>query len=235
VSDAVLDSVMDSVQDAVPVENIRGFIFDLDGTLYDSKNIALRLIAAQPVDMLLLGAERRTRKTFAGRDYGSAEAYYREYFEALSRITHRSAVFLRPWYFEKYMPRMIGVLKKHYPCRPGAAELFRSLTSGANFRREKIPFAVYSDYPQTLERLRAIGLDAAPGRQYSPEDFGAQKPAPRPFLSIAEALGCAPAQVLVIGDQDDTDGAGARAAGMPFTKLASAAEWDALLAGLTGH
>ncbi|MDR3247874.1 MAG: HAD family hydrolase [Treponema sp.] len=213
------------MNDAVSIENIRGIIFDFDGTLYDSKNIALRLIAARPFDILLIRAERQARKNFEGRDYGSPEAYYREYFAEMSRITRCSAAFLRSWYFEKYMPLMIRVLKRFYPCRPGAAELFRSLAKGKNFLGKKIPFALYSDYPKTPERLRAVGLDLEGGLCYGPEEFGAQKPAPRPFLAIAAALGCAPADVLVIGDRDATDGAGAAAAGMRYINISGDAAW----------
>jgi FMN phosphatase YigB (HAD superfamily) len=86
---------------------------------------------------------------------------------------------------------------------------------------------VYSDYPQTGDRLRAIGLDP-PSRVYGPEDFGAQKPAPRPFLSIAADLGAAPAAVLVAGDRDDTDGAGAAAAGMQYARISGDAGWKDL-------
>jgi HAD superfamily hydrolase (TIGR01549 family) len=206
-------------------------IFDFDGTLYDPKKFALRLIAAGPWDLFRIGAERRVRKNFAGRDYGSAEAYYGEYFTALSRTARRSPDFMRRWYFEKYLPRMIRVLNAHYRPRRGTAELFASLR-GNNPAGKKIPFAVYSDYPQTLQRLKALGLEAAPGEYYGPEDFGAQKPAARPFLSIAAALGCEKSRVLVAGDRDETDGAGAADAGMGFVKISGDDDWEQFCSGL---
>jgi HAD superfamily hydrolase (TIGR01549 family) len=205
------------------------FIFDFDGTLYAPEKFALRLIAAQPLELFLIGAERRVRKEFAGRDCLSAEAYYSEYFTALSRAARRSPAFMRRWYFESYMPRMIRVLNAHYRPRHGAAELFASL------RERHIPFAVYSDYPRTLERLKAIGLDAAPGEYYGPEDFGAQKPAARPFLSIAAALGCESGRVLVAGDRDKTDGAGAAAAGMGFIKISGDDDWEQFRTALMSY
>jgi beta-phosphoglucomutase-like phosphatase (HAD superfamily) len=207
-------------------------IFDLDGTLYDSKNIASRLILARPCDALLMGTERRIRRVFAGRVYDSAESYYQAFFLEFSKLARCSASFARQWYFETYMPLMIRVLNKHYQPRPGAAELFAALDSGENLRDKIIPFAVYSDYPMTGERLKALGLEAGRrGKMYGPEDLGAQKPAAIPFLRIARELGCAPAEILVAGDQDNTDGAGARAAGMMYFKV-NAVSWGQLLSML---
>jgi FMN phosphatase YigB (HAD superfamily) len=132
---------------------------------------------------------------------------------------------------------MCGILAGHYRPRRGTAELFASLT------RRSFPFAVYSDYPRATERLSALGLDPAYGKRYGPEHFGAQKPAARPFLAIAADLGIPPDRTLVLGDRDDTDGAGAAAAGMAYIGIVNREKpgkasglslcWDDLLA-LTG-
>jgi FMN phosphatase YigB (HAD superfamily) len=203
-----------------------GIIFDFDGTLYDTRHFPVRLIAAKPVDLFLVRAERRVRAGFTGRDYGSEEAYYREFFAELARLTRRSPASVQFWYREEYMPRMIRLLKAFYRCRPGTTELFEALRTGGNVTGKPVPFAVYSDYPRTAERLAAIGIDGSlPFAVYGPEDFGAQKPAPRPFRTIAAALGCDPAGVLVVGDRDDTDGAGAAAAGMRYANIAGDDDW----------
>jgi FMN phosphatase YigB (HAD superfamily) len=156
-------------------------------------------------------AERKTRQALSGRDCGSPEVYYGEFFARMSQIAKRPPETLSAWYFDRYMPRMCGVLKKHYRLRPGAADLFEALS------RRPFPFAVYSDYPLVAERLSALGQDKPSGAKlYGPEHFGAQKPAARPFAAIARALGAPPDCCLVIGDRDDTDGAGAAAAGMGY-------------------
>jgi FMN phosphatase YigB (HAD superfamily) len=190
---------------------IHALIFDLDGTLYDTRGFARRLVLARPQEGFLMLAERRIRKGLAGADYDSAGAYYGEFFSRMSRAAGRSAEGLRNWYFDRYIPLMCGILKNYYRPRPGTAELFEWLAVGG------FPFAVYSDYPRTAERLSALGLDPVLGAKlYGPEDFGAQKPAARPFLSIARDLGVPPDCTLVVGDRDDTDGAGAAAAGMAY-------------------
>jgi HAD superfamily hydrolase (TIGR01549 family) len=206
-----------SLPDApAPVNSLTGvgFIFDIDGTLYDSGRIHRRLFFAGPWDVRLLLADRRTRKALIGVDYGDADAYYREFFARLSRAAHKSESFIREWYFNAFLPRMCRVLKKHYRPRPGCIELLEALTHNG------IKFAVYSDYPLVAERLRALSLNVeSSDLLYGPEHFGAQKPAPRPFLAIAEAMGVTPRETLVIGDRDDTDGAGALNAGMCFFRL----------------
>lgn len=192
------------------IQGAGGFIFDLDGTLYDTGGFARHLVLARPGDALIMLAERKTRKTLRGCDYETPEAFYREFFSRMSRIVKKPAEKLRVWYFDRYMPLMIKILQRQYRPRPGTAELFRVL-AGTSF-----PFAVYSDYPLAAERLSALGLGTAGYKSYGPDHFGAQKPAVRPFLAIAKDLGIPPARILVIGDRDDADGAGARAAGMGY-------------------
>jgi FMN phosphatase YigB (HAD superfamily) len=198
---------------AARIREAGAFIFDLDGTLYDIGGLARHLVLARPADAFLVLAERKTRKALAGCDYGNAEAWEGEFFSRMSRIAKRPAAMLRAWYFDRYMPRFCDILKRRFRPRPGAAELLRALADAA------FPFAVYSDYPLVAERLAALGLDAA--RVYGPGYFGAQKPAARPFLTIAGELGVPPERVLVIGDRAGTDGAGAAAAGMAYVQTGS--------------
>jgi HAD superfamily hydrolase (TIGR01549 family) len=166
-------------------------------------------------DSFLDLAERRTRKSLAGCDYGSAGIYYMEFFSRMAEMTGRPAEWLWAWYFDHYLPRMARILKKYYQPRPGMSALFSRLA------KSSVPFAVYSDYPETAERLSFLGLSPTHGRLYGPEHFGAQKPAARPFITIAGELGVAPGHTLVVGDREDTDGAGAAAAGMGYIRVDS--------------
>ena len=215
------------------LHNIKGLIFDFDGTLFDNALIALNLILACPTDALRTWKERLVRKRFAGCDYASPEEYHQAFFTALGKLSFRSPQKVRDWYFNRYMPRMVRVLRRHYQPRPGVQKLFlrfggkaRGLSAdgGAEAGRAEagragnLPrIAVYSDYPFLKERLEALGVIAVPGVfLYGPESFGAQKPAAGPFLRIAADLGVRPEEVLVIGDRHDTDGLGAFNAGMRF-------------------
>jgi len=194
------------------LRNIKALIFDFDGTLFDNTKIAFNLISLFPPDILRIWKERKTRKHFAGCHFSSSEEYYRMFFAVLAKSCYRSPAKIEKWYFNRYMPRMIRVLKKHYTLRPGVKELFALFDSTS-----KIHVAVYSDYPRLKERLKVLGLNVSPKiKLYGPESFGAQKPAPEPFLSIASDLGSLPEETLVIGDREETDGLGAFRAGMRF-------------------
>jgi FMN phosphatase YigB (HAD superfamily) len=203
------------------LHNIRGIILDFDGTLFDNALIPFWLIAAYTPDILRIWRERLVRKRFTGRDFSTPEKYYRAFFAAMGTVCRKPSDVMRNWYFNHYMPRMIRVLKKHYVPRPGVKEFLSRLESPAgspwglpaNFPK----IAVYSDYPFLRERFASLGIAAGPKLLlYGPESFGAQKPAPRPFLRIAEDLGARPDEVLVIGDREETDGLGAFNAGMRF-------------------
>ena len=194
------------------LRGIKGIIFDFDGTLFDNALIPFYLILANPFEILRLRTERLVRKRFAGCDYVTPAAYYNAFFSVFGKACHRSPERIQNWYMKHFMPRMIRVLKKHYQLRPGVRELFRHYNAP-----NAMKIAVYSDYPMLKERLEALGFDSHPNIPlYGPESFGAQKPAVRPFLRIAEDLGVTPEEVLVIGDREETDGLGAFNAGMRF-------------------
>ena len=44
------------------MNSIKAIIFDLDGTLYESRHFPLRLILADPLHICTLAAERKCRK-----------------------------------------------------------------------------------------------------------------------------------------------------------------------------
>jgi len=202
------------------LHNIKGLIFDFDGTLFDNAFLAFYLIAANPFDALQVWRERLVRKRFAGCDYASAKEYYRAFFIALGKASFCSPEKARSWYFNRYMPRMVRVLQRHYNPRPGVQELF--LRYGGKVGSSALRIAVYSDYPFLKERMEALGVIHGPKiKLYGPEAFGAQKPAARPFIRISGDLGARPEEVLVIGDRNDTDGMGAFNAGMRYFSLAT--------------
>lgn len=197
--------------------DIKAIIFDLDGTLYNFKWLPFRLVWSLPTDFLRIKADREVRKSLKGCDYSIPEAYLAEYARRMAKKTDFKAQEALNWYANRYMGTMCFLLKRYYSQRPQLAEVF------ARLQQQDIKIAVFSDYPRVRQRIRALDFSdetmSAVSGIYSAQDFGSQKPAPRPFLEIAASLGVRPNQCLVVGDRDDTDGAGARETGMGFIQI----------------
>ncbi len=194
------------------LRGIKGIIFDFDGTLFDNSRIAFYLITAFLPDWRRIWKERLVRNRLAGQDFLKAEEYYKFFFAELGKLCSRPPEKMRKWYFERYMPRMAKVLKKHYAPREGVKEMLDRLSKNDNLKT-----AIYSDYPFLKERLESLGLSTAENiKLYGPDSFGTQKPAVRSFLEISKEMGVYPENILVIGDREETDGIGAFHAKMHF-------------------
>ena len=211
------------------LDNIKGIIFDFDGTLYDNVFIAFNMVFVWPPNMFFLLMERIVRKRFTGRDYSSPQEYSKVFFSALGKACFQPPQKVQAWYYDRFIPRFTQVLKRHYKPRRGLKELFEHYTAG----KTSLPkIAVYSDYPFLKERMEALGIPTEKVLMYGPESFGAQKPAARPFLRIAEELGALPQDILVIGDRVNTDGIGALNAGMKFFRVKKK-NWDYVIKELS--
>lgn len=88
-----------------------------------------------------------------------------------------------------------------------------------------LPHVVVSDHPAE-EKLVALGLRARFLHVVVGEDLGWLKPSPRPFVAAAELLRVPVESLLHVGDRDDTDGAGARAAGCQVVVVPPGATLD---------
>ena len=197
--------------------DIKAIIFDLDGTLYNFKWLPFRLMWSLPTDILRIKADRTVRKSLKGCDFATPEAYLAEYAQRMAEKTDFKSQDALNWYTNRYMGTMCFLLKRYYSQRPQLAEVF------ARLHQQKIKIAVFSDYPRVHQRIRALDFSdetmTTISGIFSAQDFGSQKPAPRPFLEIAANLGVTPNQCLVVGDRDLADGAGARETGMGFIQI----------------
>ncbi len=183
-------------------------IFDFDNTLYDGHHYALRLVLHNLRHALWAKAERKVRLSLAGADMKDGAALRLEMTKRLAEATGIDVSRISTWYSEKYLPSMARTLKSAYMARQGAKETIKALINAG------IKVCVLSDYPNTEQRMEAIGLNDNRIGKWSAEEMGALKPSARPFIEVAHAMGVEPTETLAIGDRADTDGAGAKAAGM---------------------
>ncbi|MBN2718613.1 MAG: HAD family hydrolase [Deltaproteobacteria bacterium] len=191
-------------------ERIQGIIFDLDGTLYQMKFLKTRMT------FRLLNSVTFLRRLFSARiavrqlQFENRQALLDCFYEELARRCKKSPAQAKSWYENDFYNAFVRVLRQARP-RTGLDSLL------GNLREKGIKLAVVSDFSHVRERLEALQIDTGYFDILKcSEEYGVLKPAPEPFLSVARLWNLAPASVLVVGDREDTDGEGARRAGMPF-------------------
>lgn len=188
----------------------KALIFDLDGTLYEPRHFALRLILSDPLHIGMLAAERKCRKKLRERHFDTASDYYDELFLMMGGGSAEKATKCREWFYRSYMPSQVRIIREKFSPRPHLKELLAAL------RSEGIRTTVLSDYCFTAEKLSAIGLSAKDfDAVWESPQLGGLKPRSEVFKAVCEALGTAPEETAMVGDRADTDG-GATEAGLTF-------------------
>jgi HAD superfamily hydrolase (TIGR01549 family) len=186
---------------------IRAVSFDLDGTLYDDARARPRLLWATFPRWRTLRVGKRVREELRGRAFDDGEQLLREEARVCAERLDRSVDDTRAQLRELFDVKLVRVLQAIGP-RPGTRALLDELAARG------VGLAVVSDRGAVREKLAALGLLDVPWRALvSADDVGALKPSPTLFHAAARALGVEPAAMLHVGDRDDSDGAGARAAG----------------------
>lgn len=194
-------------------KRLKAIVFDLDGTLYESRHFPLRLILADPLHVGMLGAERKCRKKLCDRHFDKASDYYDALFSLMGRESKERAERCRKWFYETYMPLQVKIIHEKFGPRPHLKEFITIL------RKRDYKLAVLSDYCSAAEKLAAIGLSEADfDAVWESPALGGLKPCEEVFLNACKALGTTPIETLMIGDKASKDG-GALLAGLQFIHL----------------
>lgn len=196
--------------------NIRGIIFDLDGTLYHMKWFMKPIMTLQLIpNIFWLPKYMSVRKQFAGKDLRDEATLMKELSKALAQKTGKENTdSILSWIINRFYQVFQNVMPFVNKSRPGLKETFSSLRSNG------YKLGVLSDFSHIPERLTGLNIPQSLFHTISSsESEGALKPCARPFLQISKKWNIAPEHILVIGDRDDTDGVAAQNAGMQFTKI----------------
>lgn len=165
---------------------IRAIIFDADGTLVDSEELGLEVLAdhARALGVPLGGAEEIA--AMRGKSMASnLQAFAQRLGRALPEDFEQQA-----------RARMADVFRRHLVPMPGAREVVERLT---------VPFCVATNGPRHKVEL-TLGitglLDLFEDRIYCAYEVGSFKPDPGLFFHAADALGVERAQCAVVEDSE---------------------------------
>ncbi len=166
-----------------PARPKRAVVFDLDGTLIDSLPLVLEAIrhALEPF------GGSPTMDIFARRG-GPPERFLAD---LLTDPVHVPAALQRMVTFHH---------RNHHLIQPyaGAAETLREL------RARGIPAGIWTgrDRASTRTLMAAHHLDGIVDAVVCGDDLPTHKPDPQGLLAVIDRLGCAPGEVLLVGDAD---------------------------------
>lgn len=191
--------------------HIKTVVLDVDGTLYDKRGLAGRMVRHLWWCLPLLMSERLARRTMHEVQYSSGEEFYAIFFRRMARGHWWGPGVAEKWYSHVYLPTMVRLIAKYHRARPEVLTLIDEC------KRRGIAMAIYSDYGGVLDKLAALGIDE---KQFdlivdAPE-LGALKPSAESARKVLELLGADPQTTLFVGDREDKDGETARAVGAHF-------------------
>lgn len=196
---------------------VRGVLFDVDGTLYHQTPLRVLMIA------FLLGSycyspRLLKKKINIIRSFRKGQEHLRIAETPMGNCKKRQLAYatgktgessqdveetIEKWFFQK--PKSVLPL-----CRRKGLHRFLNNLTGRNLR-----LAVFSDYP-AIEKLKALGIDNYFSTFISSwdKDVKGFKPHTTGFAIAANKMKLSPDEILYVGDREEVDGIGANAAGM---------------------
>ena len=193
------------------LKNIKGIIFDLDGTLYHMKWYMKPIMTLLMFpNILRLPKYMKIRKQFSNKEMPSHE----ELMNSVASKLGNNKENMKNWIERKFYPSFIKSLYFLKGSRPKLNKTLETL------KNSNIKLAVLSDFAYVNERLNILDIDQNLfDITISSETEGALKPSPKPFNTILQRWNLSPEEILIVGDRDDTDGEAANITGMNFLKI----------------
>ena len=193
------------------LHGVKTVIFDLDGTLYDKRGLAHRMVRHLWWCLPLLMAERLARREAHKVQYPTGEEFYRAFFATMAHGHWWSATAAERWYNRIYLPTMVRLIARHHKARSEAVALLDEC------KARGLKTAIYSDYGSVEDKLDALGIDKSQfALLISAPELGALKPSKPCAERVLELLHADPKTTLFVGDRDEKDGESARNVGAKF-------------------
>ncbi len=203
---------------------IRAVLFDAAGTLIElcepvgesyarvARDFGVALPAWRVDDAFRRVFARAEPMVFPDAAPGEVEALERGWWHGIVRSTFLAADSTQRFSdFDAFFERLYAVFSEPGSWRPraGALELLREL------RTRGLATAIVSNFDRRLPGILAdLGLAPWLDAIVLPADAGAAKPDRRIFALALARLGVAASEAVYVGDDEDRDVAGARAAGL---------------------
>jgi putative hydrolase of the HAD superfamily len=184
---------------------IEAVTFDVDGTLYSIRRMVIRhFLTMLPVADFFKDLHK-VRDEMRGQ--GPFDDFRQEQAQRLAQRRNLSQ--------EQAFNQVIAVVDERWMRVFKKVRLFRGVRSVlAELGRRNIKLGLISDYP-LKEKIKGMRLeDIVFDASVVSEQTGALKPHPASFILAAKQLELKPEKILHVGDREDCDIEGAKAAGM---------------------
>jgi phosphoglycolate phosphatase len=168
---------------------VRALIFDLDGTLIDSKRDLIHSVNTMLAEMGRAQLDEETISGYIG--HGAPLLVSRALGSNAKEADLRRALQFFLAYYEEH--------KLDTTCAyPGVAD------SLAELSRKKVPMAVLTNKPVkiSVRILEALGLATYFRAIYGGNSFESKKPDPRGANTIVSEFGASPCETMLIGDSE---------------------------------
>ena len=210
-------------------KDIKAVVFDLDGTLYElSFKVKLQFFMKFFNKWSLFQAHREVQSELRGQDFHGGKEFYDVYLAKIAKKTGKDVVSIEDWYFNRFEDTFSQIIGKA-GMRENLLELLDHL------RNNEVRTAVFTDYGFVEKRLDALNIDLQNFEMLvSSELEGVLKPSARPLKKISETMDIPAANILMVGDNYNTDGKSAELAGAQYCIISKEKEthhcdWDVFL------
>ena len=196
---------------------ITAVAFDLDGTLYPNYRLNVRLLPFLLRHWRLMFAFGKARESIRSEQEVSPSSFKANFYDYQARLT-AGQLNAAPEQIREKLERLVyrGFEPHFLKIRP--FPYVRELL--AELKAARLKLGLLSDFPPKT-KLKNLGIADGWDAVLCSEEAGAIKPALRPFVCLAEELGCAPEQILYVGNSYRYDVLGAARANMKTALLIS--------------